>query len=72
MHVDSMRFNLTKSVHLKKIVTCVIFLHFIYIVVCLIVSVIIENIKIKTMFDNEVEVNCIFKRLIDAAQLFMR
>ena len=32
----------------------------------------IENIKIKTMFDNEAEVNCIFKRSTDAAQLSVR
>ena len=71
VHVDSMRLNSTKSVYLKEIVTRVIFLRFIYIVVCSIVSVIIENIKIKTMFDSETEVNYIFKRLIDAAQLPM-
>ena len=31
----------------------------------------IENIKIKTMFDSGAEIKCIFKRLINAAQLFM-
>ena len=67
-----MRFNSTKSVHLKKIVTRVAFLRLIYIVVYSIVNVMIENIKIKTMFDNETEVNYIFKWLIDAVQLFVR
>ena len=67
-----MRFNLTKSVHLKKIVTRVVFLRLMYAVVCSIVNIMIENIKIKTMFDNKTEVNCMFKRLIDAAQLRMR
>ena len=47
-------------------------LHFIYIVVCSIVKVMIENIKIKTMFNSEAEVNCMFKRLIDVVQLFVR
>ena len=65
VHVDSMRFNLTKSVHLKKIVTRVIFLRLMYVVACSIVNVMIENIKIKAMFDNETEVNCMFKRLVD-------
>ena len=38
---------------------------------CLIVNVMIENIKIKTMFDFETEINCMFKWLINVAQLFM-
>ena len=32
----------------------------------------IENIKIKAMFDSGAEINCMFKRLIDAAQLRVR
>ena len=72
VHVNSMRLNLTKLVHLKEIVIRVVFLRFMYIVVCSIVSVIIENIKIKTMFDNETEVNYMFKWLIDVAQLSVR
>ena len=67
MHIDSMRFNSTKSVHLKEIVTRVTFLRFMYVVVCSIVSVMIENIKIKTMFNNGAKVNCMFKRLTDVA-----
>ena len=31
----------------------------------------IENIIIKAMFDNEAEINYIFKQLIDTAQLLM-
>ena len=72
MHVDSMRLNSTKSMHLKKIVTRVAFLRLIYVVVCSIVNVIIENIKIKTMFDSGAEINCMFKRLINTVQLFVR
>ena len=72
MHINSMRFSSTKLMHLKKIVTCVAFLHFIYIVVCSIVNVMIENIKIETIFNNRTEINCIFKRLIDVAQLSVR
>ena len=72
VHVDSMRLSLTESVHLKEIVIRVVFLRLMYVVVCLIVSVMIENIKIKTMFNNEAEINCMFKWLIDVVQLFMR
>ena len=72
MHVNSIRLSSTKLIHLKKIVTCVVFLHFMYIVACSIVNVMIENIKVKAIFDNEAEVNCMFKRLIDAAQLSVR
>ena len=72
IHIDSMRLNSTKSVHLKKIVTRVAFLLFMYIVAYSIVNIIIENIKIKAMFDNEAEINCMFKRLTDVTQLFVR
>ena len=61
MHINLMRLNSTKSMHLKKIVTRVVFLRLMYVVVCSIVNVMIENIKIKTMFNNETEVNCMFK-----------
>ena len=66
-----MKFNSTKLVHLRKIVIRVVFLHLMYVVVCSIVNVMIENIKIKTMFNNEAEVNCIFKQLTDVTQLFI-
>ena len=35
-------------------------------------NVLIDNIKIKTLFNNDIEINCISKRLIDATQLFIR
>ena len=72
MHVDSMKFSSTKSVHLKKIVTRVIFLHLMYIVVCSIVNVMIKNIKTKAISNNETKINCMFERLIDAAQMSVR
>ena len=72
IHVDSMKLSSTESVHLEKIVVRVVFLYFIFVVVCSIVSVMIANIKIKTMFDNEAKVNCMFKRLIDVVQLLVR
>ena len=67
-----MRFSSTELMYLKKIVIRIAFLHLMYIVACSIVNVMIENIKIKTIFDNEAEVNCMFKRLVDVAQLFIR
>ena len=72
MHVNSIRFNLTKLMHLKEIVTRVAFLRLIYVVVCLIMNVMIENIRIKTMFNSEAKINYMFKRLTDVIQLFMR
>ena len=72
MHIDSMKFSSTKSMHLKKIVARVVFLRFMYAVVCLTVSIMIKNIKIKAMFNNEAEIDCMFKQLIDAAQLPVR
>ena len=61
MHIESTRLNLTKIEYLKKIVARITFLRLMYIVACLILNIMIENIKIKTMFNSEVEVNCIFK-----------
>ena len=72
MHINLMKFSLTKSVHLEKIVTRVAFLRLMYVVVCSIVNVMIKNIKIKAMFKNRIEMNCMFKRLIDATQLLIR
>ena len=72
VHVDSMELSSTKSVHLEEIVTRVAFLRSMYAVACPTVSVMIENIKIKAMFDSGAEVNCMFKRLTDVAQLSVR
>ena len=69
MHVNSMKFSSTKLVHLKEIVTRVALLRLMYVVVYSIINVMIENIKIKTIFNNEAEINCMFKQLINAAQL---
>ena len=66
-----MRLSSTKSIYLKKIVIRVAFLRFIYTIICSTMSMIIEKIKIKAMFDNDAEINCILKRLINAAQLFI-
>ena len=60
-----------KSGHLEKIVIRVAFLQPMYVIICSIVNVMIENIRIKSMFDSEAEVNCIFKRLINTVQLFV-
>ena len=72
VHINFMRLNSTKLMHLKKIVTCVVFLRFIYTIICSTMNVMIEKIKIKAMFDNDAEINCMSKKLINAAQLFIR
>ena len=43
-----------------------------YIVVYSTMNVFIDNVKIKMLFDNDVEINCMSKKLIDATQLFIR
>ena len=43
-----------------------------YVVVYLIMNVLIDDVKIKTLFNNDVEVNCMSKKLIDATQFFIR
>ena len=67
IHVDFMKVNSTKSMHLKKIVIYVAFLRFMYAIVCLTISIMIKKIKIKTIFNSNVEINYILKRLINAA-----
>ena len=72
MHVDLIRFSLTKSMHLKKIVTRVVFLRFIYAIVCSTMKIMIKKVKIKTIFNNNAEINYISKKLINVVQLSIR
>ena len=72
MHVKLIKLNFIEFVHLRKIVARVAFFRSIYIIVCLIMNVFINDVKIKTLFDNNVEINFMSKRLIDATQLFIR
>ena len=69
MHVDLMKLSSTRSMHFKEIVIRVVFLRFMYAIVCSTMNVMIEKIKTKMMFNNDAEVNCIFKKLANAAQL---
>ena len=43
-----------------------------YAVACSTMNVSIDDVKIKTLFDNDVEINCMSKRLTDATQLSIR
>ena len=72
MHVELIKLNFIESIYLKKIVARVTFFRSMYIIVYLTINVSINNIKIKILFDNNVKINYILKRLIDAAQLFIR
>ena len=72
MHIESIKFNFIKSIHLKEIVAQVVFFHLMYIIVCSIMNVFINDVKIKMLFDNDVEINCMSKKLIDATQFFIR
>ena len=66
MHVESVKLNSIKLIHLKKIVARIVFFRLMYIVVCLTMNVSIDDVKIKTLFNNNVEINCMSKKLIDA------
>ena len=72
LHVKSIKLNFIKSIHLKEIVARIVFFHSMYIVVCSMINVLINNVKIKTLFNNDIEINYISKKLIDATQLFIR
>ena len=72
VHVESVEFNFIESIYLKEIIARVAFFCLMYAVVCSTMSVSIDDIKIKTLFNNDVEINCMSKRLTDATQLFIR
>ena len=71
VHVKSIKFNFIESIYLKKIVVQVVFFRLMYVVVCLIMNVSIDDVKIKTLFNNDVEINCMSKKLIDATQFLI-
>ena len=72
MHVESVKFNSIELIYLKKIVVQVVFFCSMYVIICLTMNVSINNVKIKTLFNNDVEINCMSKKLTDATQLFIR
>ena len=72
MHVKSIKLNFIESIYLKKIIVQIIFFRLMYVVVCLTMNVSINNVKIKMLFNNNVEINYMLKKLIDATQLFIR
>ena len=71
IHVNSIKLNSTKLMHLKKIITCVIFLRFISAIVYSTINIMNEEIKIKAIFNNDAEINYRSKKLINSAQLFI-
>ena len=71
MHVESIKFNFIELIHLKKIVAWIAFLRLMYVVICSMMNMFINDVKIKTLFNNNVEINCMSKKLIDATQLFI-
>ena len=71
VHVESIKFNFIESIHLKEIVIQIISFRSMYVVVCSIMNVSIDDVKIKTLFNSDVEINYISKKLIDATQLLI-
>ena len=72
MHIKSVKFNFIELIHLKEIVVRNVFFRSMYVVVCSTMNVSIENVKIKALFNSDVEVNCISKKLTNSTQLFIR
>ena len=71
MHVKSIKFNFIKLIHLKEIVARIVCFRSMYAVVYFMINVSIDDIKIKTLFHNNIEINCMLKKLIDVTQLFI-
>ena len=72
MHIESIKFNFIELIHLKEIVARVVFFCLMYVVVCSIMNMSINDVKIKTLFNNNVEINYMSKKLIDATQFLIR
>ena len=66
VHVKLIKFNFIELIHLKEIVARIVFFYLMYVVVCSTMNVSIDDVKIKTLFDNDVEINCMSKKLTDA------
>ena len=72
VHVESVKLNFIESIHLKEIVARVVFFRLMYVVACSTMNVSIDDVKVKALFDNDVEINCMSKRLTDATQFSIR
>ena len=72
VYVESIKLNFIESIHLKTIVARIVFFRLMYIVACLIINVSINDVKIKILFDNDVEINCMSEKLINATQFLIR
>ena len=71
MHIKSVKFNFIKSIHLRKIVARVVFFRSMYVIVCLMISVSIKNVKIKILFNSDAEINYMSKKFTNSIQLFI-
>ena len=72
MHVELIKLNFIESIYLKKIVVQIVFFRLMYVVVYSTMNMSIDNFKIKTLFDNNVKINYMSKKLTDATQLSIR
>ena len=71
MHVESIKLNFIESIYFEKIIVQIVFFRSMYVVVYFIINMLIDDVKIKTLFNNNVEINCMSKKLIDEIQFFI-
>ena len=71
MHVELIKFNSIELIHLRKIIARIVFFRLMYVIIYLTMNILIDDVKIKMLFNNNVEINCMSKKLIDATQLFI-
>ena len=72
MHIESVKFNFIELIYLKEIIARIVFLRSIYVIVCFMINMLIENVKVKALFNSDAEINCMSKRLRNSTQLFIR
>ena len=71
MHVELIKFDFIELIYLKEIIVRIVFFRLMYVVVYLIMNMLINDVKIKTLFNNNVEINYRSKKLIDAMQFLI-
>ena len=72
MHVELIKFNIIELIHLRKIIIQIAFFRSMYVVIYLTMNMSINDVKIKTLFNNNIKINCMSKRLTNATQFFIR
>ena len=65
IYINLFTFFINESMYINELIIRVTFFRNIYAIICFIVYIDIKNYRVKTIFDNEIEINYIFKKLVN-------